>query len=312
MFDNLEQRLTTSKERWRRKQKLLSMLQQAELKLREEQTRCDELRARLAAEQADVDQLDGLSLTGVFYTVLGTKSERLEKERQELLSAKLKFDESVAAVTDAHQEMRRWRDELAPLSDVESEYQALIGEKEKSLTAAGGARAEKLLVLAEQLADLESDQKELQEALQAGQTALSSLRQVDAALTSAANWGTWDMLGGGMLTTMAKHSQIDTARETAQEAQLQLRRFQTELADADQRLHLSLEIDGFSKFADYFFDGLIADWAVQSKIQQASAACGATISQVNSAVSECRRRLAETQQQLEKVSASRRELLEQV
>ena len=32
----------------------------------------------------------------------------------------------------------------------------------------------------------------------------------------------------------------------------------------------SLEIDvgGFLQFADYFFDGIVADWMVQSKIQK--------------------------------------------
>ena len=74
---------------------------------------------------------------------------------------------------------------------------------------------------------------------------------------------------------------------------------------------VSLEIGGFSKFADYFFDGLIADWVVQSKIQQASSACSSTISRVTSAVSECRRRLTETEQDIEKVSEGRQEFIEQ-
>lgn len=80
MIDNLEQRIATSKARLRTKQKLQSMLQQTELKLRKEQTTCDALGVRMAAELADVEKLTGLSLTGLFYSVLGTKDERLEKD----------------------------------------------------------------------------------------------------------------------------------------------------------------------------------------------------------------------------------------
>ena len=82
-----------------------------------------------------------------------------------------------------------------------------------------------------------------------------------------------------MLSTMAKHSKIDSAKQHAHAAQRQLRRFQEELVDAGQRLNVSLEIGGFSKFADYFFDGLIADWNVQSKIRKASSACSSRASE---------------------------------
>ena len=53
----------------------------------------------------------------------------------------------------------------------------------------------------------------------------------------------------------------------AHTAQRHLRSFQKELADADERLGVSLDIGGFATFADYFFDGLIADWIMQSKIE---------------------------------------------
>ena len=113
-----------------------------------------------------------------------------------------------------------------------------------------------------------------------------------------------------MISTMAKHSKIDSAKEHARHAQRQLRRFQEELADADRRLHVSLEIGGFSKFADFFFDGLIADWVVQSKISEASSACSSTISQVSAAINECQRRLAETEKDIESLNGRRQEFIE--
>jgi chromosome segregation ATPase len=211
MLDNLDERVMQAKARVRSKQKLESMLRQAQHVVHEEQSNRSVLQEKLADEKADVDELDRMSLTGLFYSVLGTKDERLEKERQEFLAAKLKHEEAVESLKDAQQEVRRLRDELAPLANADAEYDHLISEKEKLLAGTGDNRAKKLLDMSEELADFNSDSKELQEAIQAGQAALNSLRQVSSELGSAANWGTWDMLGGGMISTMVKHSKIDSA-----------------------------------------------------------------------------------------------------
>ena len=118
------------------------------------------------------------------------------------------------------------------------------------------------------------------------------------------------MLGGDMIATIAKHSKIDSAKQKGQYAQLNLERFQEELADAGVRLNLALEIDGFSKFADFFFDGIISDWIVQSKIHNASSVCSATLTCVQLAVHQCERRLKEVNQAIEGLNNSRLEFIE--
>jgi DNA repair exonuclease SbcCD ATPase subunit len=247
----------------------------------------------------------------LFYTILGTKAERLTKERQEYLAAKLKHDEAVEAVKDTQQKVERLQQELTEFRDADAEYARLVEEKHRLLVETRDQRAEALLGFAERLADLGADKKELQEAIQAGTAARDALERVRAELRSAENWGTWDMFGGGFLATMAKHSRIDTAKQHAQAAQRLLRKFQEELADAGQRLHVALDIGGFSTFADYFFDGLIADWVVQSKVQNASSACSSALLKVSEALAECQRRLAESEQYLDAVTEQRRQFVEQ-
>jgi hypothetical protein len=311
MFDELNLRLTQTKERIRSKQKLEAMLTQVQAALRQTEARRSELKGRLANEKADVEKLESLSLTGMFYSMLGTKREHLDKEKQEYLAAKLKYDESVDAVNDLQVERTRIQQELESFESVEQDHTRLIKEKERLLANSQDPRADRLLEFSEQLADLASDEKELAEAIRAGESALRALRDVQGDLQSAANWGTWDMLGGGILSTMAKHSKIDSAKQRAHTAQRQLRRFQEELAEAGQRLNVSLEIGGFSKFADFFFDGLIADWVVQSKIREASSACSSTVSRVSSAVGECRRRLTEIGRERTEIDQQRHALIEQ-
>ncbi|WP_145271385.1 hypothetical protein [Planctomycetes bacterium SV_7m_r] len=312
MLNDINNRLTRAKERSRRKQKLDSMLRESQKILKQEQRNCSRHDQILSSEKADVDKLEGLSLTGLFYSILGTKDERLETERQEYLAAKLKHEECSQAVGDAENEVERLVAELDSFQDAESEYLALIKEKEQFLAQTGDHRAKTLLEFTERLSDLEADRKELCEAVEAGRTAERSLEQVRSELRSAENWGTWDLIGGGTISTWAKHSKIDSAKRQAQVAQRRLRRFQEELADADQRLHLSLEeIGGFSTFADFFFDGLIADWIVQSKVQKASSACDVAIRKVALALGDCRRKLTEVEQEIQQIESEHRQFIEE-
>ena len=74
--------------------------------------------------------------------------------------------------------------------------------------------------------------------------------------------------GGGIITHMAKHGHLDEAQEMVEQLQSELRLFKTELADINIHADMQVRIDGFLRFADYFFDGLFADWAVGDKISQ--------------------------------------------
>lgn len=110
--------------------------------------------------------------------------------------------------------------------------------------------------------------QEIHEAINAADDALDALRRAESSLRSAGNWGIFDMLGGGFLTDLFKHGKIDQAQAELQEARAALMRFRNELADIGRTADLDLDMGDFLRFADYFFDGLLADWMVQSKIRQ--------------------------------------------
>ena len=103
------------------------------------------------------------------------------------------------AVTDLQSEAKRLQQELEAFQAVGHDYERLIKEKESLLASGSDPHAERLLGLSERLADLKSDQKELTEAIQAGDAASNGLRRVETDLQSAANWGTWDMLESSVI-----------------------------------------------------------------------------------------------------------------
>ena len=78
------------------------------------------------------------------------------------------------------------------------------------------------------------------------------------------------MFGGGFISTMAKHSKMDRAKQNMEQARYDLRTFSRELSDVNMACHLDIETGDFLSFADWFFDGFVVDWMVQDRINQAS------------------------------------------
>ncbi|MBE6989971.1 MAG: hypothetical protein E7426_04410 [Ruminococcaceae bacterium] len=121
-------------------------------------------------------------------------------------------------------------------------------------------------------------ERERQEAVEAGERALQSLYAARDSLQSARNWGVWDIIGGGLISTMVKRGHMNDARDAMAQAEQDLTRFQQELADVGE--YLQLETDDFLAFADYFFDGIFVDLVVQSRIKEAQAQVDTVIDRV--------------------------------
>lgn len=113
------------------------------------------------------------------------------------------------------------------------------------------------------------DKKELLEAIEAGRDALSSLKTAQNQLQLARNWGIVDIFGGGFFTNMMKYPKIDSASNAIEDAKQKLFIFQGELKDVSLPVDLRMEIGDFLTFADFFFDGFVTDYIVQSKIAEA-------------------------------------------
>ena len=128
--------------------------------------------------------------------------------------------------------------------------------------------------------------QEIDEAIRAGDKALISLRLAQEKLSSAKNWGILDILGGGLITNMVKHSKINDASSYLREAKDSLRVFQRELKDIPDLTALEIDIGSFLSFADFFFDGFIADYMVQTKISDAKDKINEAIIRVESLLRE--------------------------
>lgn len=249
-------------ERW---EKQLTRLKQQRYQASEEKGRLEQF---LAEEIKDVERLQSWSLANLYYTLTGQKQERLTKEDEEVLRAKERFELAVAEVNAIDIEMQQITDKLASVRHWKERLHTAETRKETLVRAHSAEVALQLDQLAHQRAAVLRERKEVDEALQAGRSAVAALRRAEEKFESASNWSTYDLLGGGMIATHMKHSRYDDAQGEVQSANSRIRAFQREIADVKE-LMASTELvsigDGL-KMADYFFDGLIADWLVNGRI----------------------------------------------
>ena len=240
------------------------------------------LRVTFRKEQEDVEKLEGRSLSNYFFQVVGKLDEKLDQERQEAYAAKVKLDAAVRELAGIEADIQDIQSQLTEIRIAEAQYKEELEKKRAALKTSGTETADQIIVIEERIAALEAQKREIKEAISAGHGARGTADRILSELDSADGWNTWDMFGGGgIITHMAKHSHLDEAQDLVSELQSKLRRFKTELADIQISANMQVNIDGFLRFADYFFDGLFTDWAVGDKISQSYSSVSSTKSQIS-------------------------------
>ncbi|QTM98642.1 hypothetical protein ERJ70_04625 [Sediminibacillus dalangtanensis] len=309
MIDFQEQ-LMNEKEKMREKQNLNTQLIVLAAQLEDLRKTEARMKRRLEDEKVDVEKLEGISLKGVFMTIAGKKEELLDKERQEVLEAQLKWKEARSALEELEREHSRISARIESLGYPEEQVERLLEKKEQYLLEHGHQAGEELLDLSEAIGELRADANEIKEALAAGREASSALSKAEEALRSAENWGTLDMFGGGMITTAVKHGRIDDASKEVHVAQRLLRKFSNELDDIGNSFAVDVSISGGWTVADYFFDGLITDWFIQGQIKDSLEQVSTVKRETDRTVAKLEELFGDVKRKIEELEGNKRRLLE--
>lgn len=95
---------------------------------------------------------------------------------------------------------------------------------------------------------------------------LSLIDEAETKFNKARNWGFFDILGGGFITDLFKHSNLDSASDIMNKINYLLKDLQRELDEVVTPTDFSMNTNTFASFADFIFDGVLADAYMQSKI----------------------------------------------
>ena len=218
----------------------------------------------LKKKKKDIDNLNKFSFSNILAIVLNNKENKLEKEEQEYLMVKLKYDELLGSINILKEDLVSKRSILRTLGNCEEEYNKVINEKIKLIKVYGNFDIkEKISNLDKRINNILNEIREIKEAYSVGRKLIIQVSYAKDELRSAKNWGIFDIAGGDMISSIVKHNKIKKANDKFYRIKELINSFNKELGD----INLSnLSFSTTTVTLDLFFDNIFTDISVQNKI----------------------------------------------
>lgn len=307
-FEELDRRLTETRERVRWFDHLAARRTAIGQQIREVGDLVAQLERRLAEERRDVERLEG-GLSGFLARLAGSREERLAKERAEAVLAGERLDGQRARLDALRADLAATERDLATTAGAHDDYQQLLSEKELLLVEGGDRRGQRLMELSGRLADTRADLREHDEAVQAGKEAGQWVGHVLQLLGKARGASTWDMLGGGAFADAVERHHLVSADQAAWKAQQALDTFSRELADVGWTAQLRMPEIDTRWFVDVFFDNIIVDALKHQRINKTRAAVAETARFIDDSLRALVQNQAILSQRLADLTTEREQLL---
>lgn len=267
MLDNINKQIEDIKNKVAEKEVLENRLSNLSKELDKSELELKNLEYNLQKEFKDVEKLKKLSLSNILSIIMKNKEEKMEKEEEEYLAAKLKHDQCKSKLDLLKANISDTDSRLKSLSNCEYEYSKLLEKKLGLFNIYGDQENKnKLINMEKELDSYLKEIKEIDESILAGNKLNNEIIQAIKLLDSAKTWGTIDLLGGDFISSLAKHKKVDEAQRHFSRISNLLDNFNKELKDINIS---SLNFSSTSIAFDVFFDNIFTDISVNSQINKA-------------------------------------------
>lgn len=226
-----------------------------------------ELDRTCANGRSAVARLEARSLKGLLLDLFGRREETLESERARLAEATQQCDQARRTLETVAEREHQAHQRLRRMEQAAQEYERLLQEKADCISRSGTPAADEIRSLYQRIDRGEAMCRELTEAIDAGREAERLAECAYDALSEANDWGTVDLVGGGLISDLAKYDQMEEAKQAVEELQSQLGEFRAELADVAMDVQAEITFDGLFRFADIFFDDVFTALFSKSRIK---------------------------------------------
>ena len=248
--ETLEEKLVTLEDTYYKNNKVLERLEE-----------------KLNKEFKDVEKFNKISVVNIIGTIFNFREEKLYKEEQEYLEAKLRYEEYRVTVEELKNDLETTKSRIESISNYEERYEELIQEKSELLK---GLDLNKRLELEEIEDSINRYVKEGIEIKEAIDEAINCDFTVNSALkylNDASGLATWDILGGGAVTSIMKHDAVNSAKKEIERLGYAITKLEKELSDINM-ISISGNFNNIesSYLVDVFFDNIFTDISVSNKI----------------------------------------------
>ncbi len=227
-------------------------------------TKLNQLNGRMA-------ELQKRSIRNMYYNMIGQKEEMLHELEEEARLVEVELRDLQRTLEECGVKLKSLEATYQGFGDPERRFRDTY-EKLKNLLREDPLCGAEVVRLEKAVNELDKQLREIGQAVSAGGLAMQEARSILGTLRSARGYGALDMAGGGVVAGAAKYKKLNDARKQSEELRSRIARFNSELTDVNIGLHLGQDnVGNFLRFADFFLDGLLADWAVQTRIGESQA-----------------------------------------
>ena len=230
--------------------------------------RLDDLRREASLEREEADEWNGRGFVQLVYWLFGRLDERRELESSQAMAAAARLATAHEALASTERSLAEARASVPTHDDLAGALTHLRTTLEhlEPHTYAWVVQCE------QQAAAVRSDLAEIDEAVRAIDACSEAVAAARQQLRSAANWGTWDLLGGGLLVSAVKRGHVEEALTTLERVATALTAVRKELADVPGSLTVpqGLELSSGAWTFDVWFDNIFSDLNMQRRIDDAA------------------------------------------
>lgn len=148
----------------------------------------NDLGVSLQKEQADVEKLEGVTLSSVFYAVIGQKDKKLEKEKAEAFDAEEKFSEIQDQLDEINEEITKHERELRAVRGCDLRYDRLLPQIIDEIKAIDSPASKAIIDTVDSLTRIEAKLTALDEALALCTEALNNAKAAEKSLAISENY----------------------------------------------------------------------------------------------------------------------------
>ncbi len=221
------------------------------------------------AESLDVEKLQKDSLRTLLLKNFGRYEEKLDKESDEMLAAKLEYDKAYMRLNELKTSRSEIENRISQLNRDKGIFEDELKKREAAVKSnADSAVSIKYKELEAEQDSLAKRLVETEEAKTAAERAISTAGSAMEHLRDAENWATFDALSrGGIISHIAKYEHIDNAEEDFHRLDSQLEDLGKELQDISLSGISGIGgIDSATRTVDFWFDNIFTDLNVRRRI----------------------------------------------
>lgn len=201
MFDEINARLELTRAKRDRQQAIRSSLPRLQEDLKREAYRLESLESCLAEVEAQVRKLESASLGALVASLLGNKQKQLAERQREFADFQQQFDACAAVVAELTDKFERAQSGLTDDDAANSQYEALLAEKQKLILEARDERAEQLGEVLQNIDQAKQYRTGADRAARSGEHVLERIHTLTKSAGRARHKGISPLAGGVLIAT---------------------------------------------------------------------------------------------------------------